>query len=106
MGYPYYINDIERCFWLHVRDDGVELRQPDEGTLPSLRVTVMKVGFWPSRLVEEARTRNIVGCDPSTPMPIRPRGEGWELYASTKDWTVWRRDHIPSGPKIITTQSR
>jgi hypothetical protein len=92
-------------FFLHVREvDGVELRFPDEPTdLPSLKVTVLKVG----RLyVEETRTWSVymsIEDVPGNPYRVQPRGDGWFCFdALAERFTVWRREHVAEGPKIVT----
>jgi hypothetical protein len=94
-----------QLFYLHVREaDGVELRFPDEPTdLPSLEVTVLKVG----RLyVEETRTWSVymsIEDVPGNPYRVQPRGDGWFCFdALAERFTVWRREHVAEGPKIVT----
>lgn len=79
-----------KFFWLHVTRDGREQRWTSEPGRHHPTFTIEEVQDQVGRWWQITRTRdfqNGIG-----PLPVRPRGEGWEEHdASADSHTVWRR---------------
>lgn len=91
--FPFYVDEDQTEFWLHVDANGREHRWPHEPDhKPTVYVELVRArnGVW----FEQARTVNykfMWGAFGEI-HSIRPRGDGWRLHDATSDnCTYWRR---------------
>jgi hypothetical protein len=86
-------------FYLHVRDDGSEVRFAHEPfQYRSLHVEIIEIKS--GKFLEQTKTRIIeIWCGTfGRLIPIRPRGHGWRRYDNRSEkFCVWRRPHIHIG---------
>jgi hypothetical protein len=85
-------------FFLHVADDGTEIRfdkRPDDDALEVLCVRLVKTA---QGLIEQTTTANCREYFPNVGAAlhvVEPKGERWTLWnADNEARTVWRRKHL------------